>query len=374
MKIAFVADVHLGNHAKHGGPLVGGLNLRCRLVLGALEAARKLATAEDCSHLVVCGDLFDTARPEPQVVAAAQYVFAAKGPMPTEPEVIVIKGNHDIVTDEQGDHALGPLRPVATVPEGPTAIPLWKGTKVGPRLWAVPFQAGPSSGWFSAALEKLAAEDTGAGPRILALHLGIRDERTAPWLREATDAIGVEELAALMERHRIEWAFAGNWHDPRKWEMVDGGAVGTRHVVQVGCLAPTGWDNPGLAYGTMAVLDTESKRPPKIIRVPGPRFVASAEEARLAASDGCTPFVRLKGGGAEGEAEAAQNAGAVAVEVGPADASEAQAALRTAAALARSADNVEEALAAYVGQLPVDPDLRPKVLERCRRYLAGGGR
>jgi hypothetical protein len=360
VKIAWIADVHVGNHRLLGGQLEAGLNYRCQLVVGALRAACAVAVQEKCAYLVICGDLFDTARPEPQVLAAVQVVLAWASSQGIE--VVILKGNHDIVTDAVGDHALGPLAPVARIVEGPVRLLL-----DSVDLWAVPFQPGVASEWLPSVLAGMQG-DSGAGsppassPRILALHLGLQDGETPPWLVNAHDSIPVDQLDGLLEKHGIRWAFAGNWHNPEQWEF------DTRQVTQIGCLAPTGWDNPGLGFGRMAILDTKSPKMPRLVEVPGPRFVSSAEEAQRAPK-GCQVFVRLKGGTPEA-AEAAVKAGAQHVEV-RADDGEAQAALRTAAALARSADNVEEAIANYVATMPIAPELRPDVLAKVKRLMGG---
>ena len=376
MKIAWVADVHVGNHRLLGGQLEAGVNYRCQLVVGALEAACALAVQEQCRYLVVCGDLFDTARPEPQVVAAVQQVLER-----TPLEVIILKGNHDIVTDAPGDHALGPLAPVAQIVEGPEVLNLVGDPKARGgmgldevELWAVPFQPGAAGEWLPSVLAGMQG-DSGKGTpasssRIIALHLGLQDGKTPPWLVGAHDSIEVDTLGDLMAKHALRWAFAGNWHNPERWELNgpnDEGPVS--QVVQIGCLAPTGWDNPGLEFGRMSILDTRTNAMPRSLVVPGPRFVTSAKEAQQAPK-GCQVFVRLKGGTPE-QAQAAVTAGAQYVEL-KADDGEAQAQLRTAAALARSADNVDEAVANYVAQMPIAPELRPAVLAKVKRFLGGG--
>lgn len=364
MKIAWIADVHVGNHRLLGGALEAGINYRCQLVIGALREACAIAISEKCAYLVICGDLFDTARPEPQVLAAVQGVLAWAASQGLQ--VIILKGNHDIVTEARGDHALGPLAPVARVVEGPTRLLLGKDLGLDSvDLWAVPFQPGAASEWLPSVLAGMQGDSGKGSPpaspdRILALHLGLQDGETPPWLAGAHDSIHVDALDELLEEHGIRWAFAGNWHNPEQWEF------DTRQVTQIGCLAPTGWDNPGLGFGRMAILDTRSRKLPRSVVVPGPRFVSSAEEAQKAPV-GCQVFVRLKGGTPEA-AQAALKAGAQHVEV-RVDDGEAQAALRTAAALARSADNVDEAIANYVAAMPISPELRVEVLAKVKRLM-----
>ena len=385
MKIAWIADTHVGNHRLLGGPLEAGVNYRCQLVVAALANAVQQAVNEGCTHLIGCGDLFDAANPAPQVVAAVQRVLVRGEALGLE--IILLKGNHDIVTEAGGDHALGPLERQALIVESPQRVQLEQRRpdpeQPGARrrvldsveLWAVPFQPGAAAEWLPSVLAGMQGDSSKGSPpaspqRILALHLGLQDGKTPPWLQGAHDSIEVEVLADLLEKHGIRWCFAGNWHEPQQWEFHGPNDEGPRsQVTQVGCTAPTGWDNPGLKYGTMAILDTGTGKLPRILEVPGPRFVASASEAESAVKKGCQVFVRLKDGTPE-EAAAAVKAGAQHVEV-RVDDGEAQAQLRTAAALARSADNVDEAVANYVATMPISPELRAEVLARVKRFLGG---
>jgi len=95
-----------------------GINKRCGLVFATLEFALRRAHEEGCKVFVVNGDLFDTAKPSPQHLAETQRVL---GQYP-EMQKVILLGNHDMESAEEGDNALGPLRPVAQIIEQPTIL------------------------------------------------------------------------------------------------------------------------------------------------------------------------------------------------------------------------------------------------------------
>lgn len=381
MKVIFATDIHIGNHRLGGGQARSGLNERCRMALEALHHACKVAQVEEASALVIAGDLFDTSRPNPQMIAAVQKVFLLYAF-----EKIILLGNHDMDSMAPGDHALGPLAPVARIVDKPQRITIKDriratGSVDFVELWAIPFRPGEAAEWLPSVLAEVQGIPATGGPasptRVLALHLGLQDGKTPPWLQGAHDSIEVEKLVDLMRKHEIVAAFAGNWHDPRVWDFHETLTSTVRRVVQVGTLCPTGFDNPGLEYGTLAVFDSRKRGSGKPVLVPGPRFVTNEVDAVVAKERGFIPFVRLKADSDKPEeSEAAVQRlvehGVTRVEV-LADTAEAQAALRAAAGVARSAKTVDQAVAEYVTQMPLeDPSLRPHVLERVKRYLGAG--
>lgn len=363
VRLAFCADVHTGNHKSFGGPMVSGLNERCRLVVATLEHAYKVALREECATLVINGDLFDTARPTPQVITEVQRVVK---PHTSKLSTVVVEGNHDMESMAPGDHALGPLQPFADVIEKPTRYSISRGSQTI-ELWAVPFRPGPAAEWLPVVLAEMQAQEAGPWvPRVLALHLGISDLDTPPWLAGAHDSISVLKVAELMQLYKLDAAFAGNWHNPKQWKF-----DGVGPIIQIGTLCPTGWDNPGLSFGTMSVYDTETFKAKKF-NVPGPRFVTSVKEAQDAPR-GCKVFLRLTADEAGMEAAQAQLATLKGV-VGEVikDTGETTAALRTAAGVARSSENVDEAVAAFIEQMPLgDESMRPEVLARAKLFLGG---
>lgn len=366
-KIAFVADVHAANHARFGGVVKSGINRRCKLVLDAVADAACAATAAKCQAFVVLGDLFDTMRPEPQVITAMREALSFfDGP------VYLLVGNHDQESTAVGDHALGPLvSEDITVIESPTVVPVRDVS-----LALVPFRPGPAVEWLAGAVPKISPATKHA---VLAIHLGLSDDKTAPWLSGAPDSIPVSELTGIARG--FDAVVAGNWHTRRSWigPSVERGHTRT-HVMQVGTLCPTGFDNPGPEnYGTLAFYDSE-----KVGKVgdglswqeiPGPRFVSRDEVGKCIAKS--TVFVRLRAAPEDTPAAMAwlaeaKESGAVADGTVEPDKAEAVAAARSAAGAARTATSLDEAVTRFVGAMEVGEGVdRDTVLARVRGYLKG---
>lgn len=302
---AFISDPHVGNHARYGGPTVDGLNRRGRETLEVLRRAVALAVNRGAKSLVVCGDLNQTARPEPAVLRAEQDIFAAAR---EHLRVILIPGNHDMpdTSCEAGNTAMAPLWEVAHVVRGPERWPL--GADTG--LLCVPFDGRtPMTEYLT---EVLSDPKCTKGARVLATHVGVWDKLTAaPWMRKARDGIDAGVLFDLMEKAGIATAFVGNYHNYRAWMDVEGapnGQTPLRSIVQVGTLCPASHGDGGLVdRGLVAFLEedgTWSKQ-----EVPGPRFITLSplENGNWPFVDrsenGWSYYVRTKGGVIDGGAE-----------------------------------------------------------------------
>jgi DNA repair exonuclease SbcCD nuclease subunit len=369
--IAYVADCHVANHKRHGGPLVSGINTRCRLVLGTLRRAVKAANDARATAFVVCGDLFDTVRPEPQVITAVAEVLRGF------PNVVyLLRGNHDMASDAEGDHALGPLRDDeyggrCVVVEKPVCF---VGKSFGTaRLLLVPYLRGDSSKAIPEAIASMGLPS--AKHTILAFHAGVSDESTAEFLRGAPDSIPVDELTSLMSHRGIAFSVCGNWHNFRTWNR------SSVTIVQCGALAPTGYDNPGLeGYGGLILYDTDD-RTWRRVEIPGPRFLTVrgdlAREQYLDAVKAVDPeYLHVRWlvpaaqlGAAEKQVrEDAERLGLAAgcAEPLPTDAAAVGGAVRT------SVDGWRDAVRAHVGVAELPPRVsRERVLERVLGYLDG---
>lgn len=383
-RVAFVADPHIGNHRRHATPGPCGVNSRARLALDALAAAARNARAWNCP-LVVLGDLFDRANTDPRLIAATMEALALA------PRAVVLLGNHDAVSAAEGDNALAPLRHTRSVDVVDRPRPVWlESTGVGPELWLIPWRPGAAKEWLPgavAAVEEMArATRLRASPEpppvLLGLHLGIEDEKTPEFLRGAEDSISASVVCDLMARHGVRAAFAGNWHDRRRWEFITPEG-GERVVLQVGALSPTGWSNPGVqGYGGLAWWDGERVG---CDTLGGPRFLTArtAEEFQEAVALGrarLPVFVRwvveVEDLPAAREAiDEAMAEGHLAGGEAVVDAAEVVATARTAATAARTAPTLEEALRRYTSAMELPPGVEAEaVLSRSRRYLglAGG--
>lgn len=352
--VCFVGDCHVGNHRALGGPLVAGLNTRCREVVAVLRRSVERAQELDASAFVVLGDLFDTDRPSPQIVAAVQDALTLGGE--ADIPVWLLLGNHDMTSATPGDHALAPLDGygLIKVVECPKVI-----TTGGVALVMVPFEVGPASTWLPLEAER-EAKHVGLDKRVLCTHVGIIDGSTPPWLRNAADAVTVDLLNELRASAGLTHAIAGNWHSRKLWG----------NVMQVGALVPTGWDNPGLeGYGTLAILDGDTWRWEEL---PGPRFIKlSAGKEPPTTLAGTRLYARVLTPPGTGEAEAAslKDYGLAGYEI-EIDTGEAEASARTAAMAARSEETLEASLAGFVAAMELPSGVeRATVLERCRGYL-----
>ena len=371
-RIGFVADVHIGNHRKHGGEMQAGLNSRCRASIAALRRAVDTALAHEVEAFVICGDLFDSARPSPQIVAAVQVELDRVA-------TVVLVGNHDRMSDDEGDHACAPLNPVANVVDVVEQYEFG-----GVELLAVPYRSGNARDWFWSVLTDTAPLP-GCAHRLIAFHLGVEDEKTERFLKGAHDSIHKDALADAMRAGGFSHAFAGNWHEHRHWEFQWPDDESTADVVQVGTLCPTGWDNSGLdsGYGRLAIFDTETKRKVSMVEIPGPRFLtvngptAADTIIKSAHEDGHDVYARWKAPMSDME-EAQEElqewiaSGLIAGGHVQPDDEQAEAAARKAATVARKAETLGEALAAFVGEMPLEEGIdRAQVLAKANEYLGG---
>ena len=377
MKLGFIADQHIANHKQHGGKLVAGINTRARLCLDTLGDAVGGANEAGVDHLFLSGDLFDNEHPTPQLLAAAQSALSGYGHEPGVTEVHVIPGNHDRVSGEPGDHALGPLlREV--VYEKSSAVHL------GNDIYAVvlPFMAEPAEVYIP---RELARCIPSVGVRIVAVvvHVGIYDPSdTARYPYDVTacaDAISLETIRALQKKYDIEYVCAGNWHEYR--DFGDG-------VIQIGALCPTGWDNPSTGdaepYGSLVIIDTDDASCHRLM-IPGPRFFKADSVAELTEmlrsnllEGGNTFFARVSCAPADIEKTRAglealgPQLAAYEIRV---DQAAASATARMAARVASSQDVMRDAVAEFLGGIAAPPGcaveaFRDDVASRVWAHLA----
>lgn len=298
-RTGYVADVHLGNHQRAGGPVHSGINGRCQLILNSLQLATIRAAEQRCDRMVVCGDLFDGSCPSPQLVAAAQKVVregrADDLSIRMTPRVWIMRGNHDMESAAEDDDALGPLKPVASLVRKPTEL---DGLTLFPFVVGDTLQAIDAEGRKMSMSRPMRAAMEGR--RTLAIHAGVRDEKTAHFLQDASDSVPLRALVRVMGQQGFDLCVAGNWHDRRVWTE-PAAIAGQRPftVVQIGALVPTGWDNQGLEYGGLLVVDDDTGEY-EIHEVPGPRFAVcrTEEEADrfiLAChAKQCLPFLEFR--------------------------------------------------------------------------------
>lgn len=359
MRLGFVSDVHCANYKRMGGPVESGLNRRCRQVLATLARAVEQARKMDCLAFFVAGDLVDSAKPEPQVIAALQSVLIkAHNPC-------LLLGNHDLVSEQAGDHALGPFAPVATVVDKP----MWQRSMYdGVEVLCLPFRSGNARDWLPKAVAEQCKGRTRLQHRVLLLHLGLEEDETPAYLKGLHEAVPAALVVDLCKSHGFEAAFSGDWHFHKilnEFPM----------VAQIGTLAPTGFDNPGLeGHGSLLVWDTEAGKM-KRIEIPGPRFVRMCDtESFPELGPGYDLYAQILAPPervAECVASLDSYRGKAVVDGEVVtDAAESRAAARTAATLAKSAQTLEEALMGFISQMPLPEGVsREEVLAQAKRYL-----
>lgn len=257
-----IGDLHLGNHRLHGGPTVSGLNTRFQYVTKALREAFQAIPKSQYAAVAILGDLFDTARPSPQMIDALMDVLSN---LSGEHNIYVVAGNHDKASEAAGDNALTCLRHLNNVTVIDTEPVALEGQDIN---WILsPFRTGPASEWL---LSDIANAPVNTNPNrrlIVCTHVGLISKDTPPWLRGSDDAVDIELILSTGAE-----IVAGNWHS-FNWSH-----SGLRdNAIQIGALVPTGFDNPSVIgeksdpYGKL-VCTTYSSISCQVPSAAGPRF------------------------------------------------------------------------------------------------------
>lgn len=260
-RIAVIADVHIGNFKQHGGPMVDGLNTRGRMAMTTFRAALVKARELRVEALFIAGDLFQSRRPEPAILAGVMKALVEET---SELPVVILPGNHDMLDASavMGNTACEPLYKVATIVNEPTTIEMAAGG-----VLVVPFQGGMNMGDHLAnVLESV------HGAPILVTHVGVYDDNSPHWCKDAPDAIHKDRLFELMLSTGIETTFVGNFHHMHGWSMTsDDGRL--LRIIQCGTLIPHGHSDGGQfpAVGAMWLFDGEDLEP---VEIGGPRFLS----------------------------------------------------------------------------------------------------
>lgn len=405
MRIGFIADVHVGNMNRFGrGTAKAGINRRARMTLDVLSEVFKSDPARDCEAIYIAGDLLDSVRMEPQLIAATQEaIYGSDWIAQAVTRVRIIVGNHEQASEEPGDHSVGAVGgAVCKVIERPEVVQEDSKSNYQDAVdvYAIPFDPSKRG---ADLIESAIAEieltrdedengqrplDLDLCPRVIVAHLGVEDSSTPVWLRGAHDSIKATELYSLMKRANIRTAIVGNWHNHRVWRFEDG-----RQIVQCGALVPTGFSNPSTVeqlrgrdedpYGSLIVWDTEE--PARITRhvFDGPRFIKTrnVDEATEALDESDRAFVELsvspdavsQARDALAERLTGWEEARTRLEI-VADTRDVAKRIESAAISARESDTAERAVSEYVLNMPLDEDLeRAEVLRVVRRLVAGAG-
>lgn len=397
--LAFMADVHIGNHRKFGGGLVRGINTRCRLTANTLRRAMMKCNEVDAEDIIIAGDLFHSSNPSPQLIYRVGYELVNADIMGV---VHLLVGNHDQISSELGDHAISPYSLIQQytnrfsareaklyVHEVPQVKWLYRnGEQVD--LMMIPFRPGRAEDYLSEVIEETADQLRPDSHRILCLHLGIWDDETKPFLKGCNDAISIDLVRELLFTYRFRLVIAGNWHSYRRWdfEHFDGEHC---FVVQCGALCPTGFSD--LGHDDKGNIITWDGIEPQFISIPGPRFfkfpsidhMADFLEETIVADMPLGYHLYLKVLATKEEEENVEEMVAEAKEKGVVidgveiarDDAEERSQARTAASVARKTENVEEALHNYIDGFPMNElsdkeNVKSKILEYKKQAYTQG--
>lgn len=357
--IAVISDCHVHNFRPFGGVKVSGINERCNLSLSSIAQAVSIANKAQADLLLVTGDLFDVSDPPPQVIASTiQVLQGFKG------DVVLLVGNHDQFSLAEGDHALGPFEGHKTASElaGHFRV-IERAQSIDYHSLGLPFNPEPVHEWLPEALRKADHAD------IVFAHFGIIDDDTEEFLRGAPDAIEADKLFALMKKYEIKLFVVGNWHEHHTWKL------GSRQIVQVGALTPTGFGNLGSRYGRVVLIGDDCSV--SVQEVQGPRFKKMKWGDKLPYSKANKLYVHCEAKPKElREARGwfkahAESRGIAGYNVVPSK-EQAQHKARAAAKATSQESAIKSAAAAFVSRMPLAEGVRrEKVLAHVNRYLAG---
>lgn len=280
MLLGIVADPHVANHRRYGGSMVAGLNQRGRWCVETLGRAAWIACNVGCDFFVVLGDLFDHTRPTPQLVRATARALLDRPPGKRAMRVVVILGNHDKQSEVENDHAAASLQMIdgIEVYSEPSCIGFG-----GHQLILAPYRAGRAEEWLPNAVLRDRAPwarhfptvDGTPPRRVILTHLGVFDDDTPPYLREAKDAVGLGQARFLCDAVEADALYAGNWHSHKRWvgrnSMPAGPGSDAAEVVIPGTLCPASYSDALGDNGHMVVYDSKTNGFNKMT-IDGPRF------------------------------------------------------------------------------------------------------
>jgi calcineurin-like phosphoesterase family protein len=360
-RIALISDVHLANHSRFGGKRSStGLNQRCLEALKVLGDAVVWATEEGADAFFVLGDLFDSIKPPPQLIAETQRILSA-----FPDQVVLLVGNHEQATEEPGNHALGPLSPIAEIVDQPRVLSLHS-----VEVLLIPYRSDARE------VAEIMKRDS-SGCDLICVHQGIdvnptRGSGIQSFLAGSRDALRKAEL------NEIPLA-AGHWHDHRQWE------AGWIRARQLGALVPPGFRDPGFWHiGYAHIYDTSTHTFEESHQFGGPRFIQVRNNEEMAATlqtakknPQLNVYVEWTAPGPElahanewirTSKESGEIAGGGALPDKEIEEEKARKAARAAA----SAETLEEAMVAYVEGMELPEGvIRERVLELAQRYLRG---
>jgi DNA repair protein SbcD/Mre11 len=235
MRIAHLADVHLGYRAYHRlGE--GGVNQRERDVADALGRVLDQVIAEAPDLVVVAGDLFHTGRPSNDAIMEAFRQFTRlRRALPATP-VVLIAGSHD---SPRAADAASILRLLSEVPavhvvdDGVRPVHLMSHDA---SVWCLPHSAVVDTG--------AARADGRAGTNVLVAHGLIDEPVLEPGAARRGGHGGPQIDRAALREEMWDYVALGGYHDairlaPNMWYA--GATERTSPDVWAEAGAPRGW-------------------------------------------------------------------------------------------------------------------------------------
>jgi DNA repair exonuclease SbcCD nuclease subunit len=256
-----------------GGEFSCGANYRAKCATRSLKwAYEAIHRAGDIKTVCILGDLFQSMNPTPQLISVVGQIFhmyREKGI-----HTVLLPGNHDSVSAEWNDHALGVYRwSGVTVIENHGLVRLCNDTV---EILFVTPREGVVNNYLKDILSGVWSECSTLscdGPpsnqhviplcRVLALHSGISHRATPQRHIRDTNSIHIANIQNFINMYGISHVFAGHWHQHFRISP---------KVCQIGALVQNGWKDRDCDVGCICVLNPSTNEV-TVIHVPGPRFV-----------------------------------------------------------------------------------------------------
>jgi hypothetical protein len=345
-----ISDVHLGNHKQNGGAVMGGVNAR---FMQTLQVLKQVLDDHPREAVVIAGDLFDKSSPPPAQVGQVAALLRGRS-TPT----YIMMGNHDHNSSLEYDFAFSPLcaNPLVELVTEATYINV-----ENLRVLLCPYPA------------HLPDQEINRADAAIA-HAGISDGSTPAYLL-SEKTLDIHKLNNWQTKQAVPFVFSGDWHTRVCWidgkhvtEATVSSRVTGNRTIQIGALAPTGFDNQGFGYGSVWLFKKDAQGLKANLKVvSGPRFLRT--ESRGVADEfiaqcelsGCEPFVKFDG--EYGEAAPCSNFIQNRAKVTSSKVTEAAVQLRS--------DHLIDKVVYEQVTAKVPAELQKEVMERVLGYLKG---
>jgi hypothetical protein len=106
--VVIIGDLHLHNFQRWGRQKINGLNYRATMTLASLRHELDILTNDNSDErtIVFAGDVFDTNKPEPALIAMLMEMLGSFD----KSKFYLMTGNHDVGSSGADDHSLAPFK------------------------------------------------------------------------------------------------------------------------------------------------------------------------------------------------------------------------------------------------------------------------